>query len=43
VHALARQLGVDAPLTAAVYAILYEGRQPAAVLRDLMGRDLREE
>lgn len=43
VYALARRTGVDAPLTAAVHAILYEGQRPAAVLRNLMDRDLRDE
>ena len=42
-HMLARREGVDMPITAEVYAMLYEGKPPRAVLRDLMGRDQRHE
>lgn len=43
IHDVAQKLGVDAPLTNAVYSLLYEGQSPQAALRDLMGRTLREE
>jgi glycerol-3-phosphate dehydrogenase (NAD(P)+) len=42
-HMLARREGVDMPITAEVYAMLYEGKSPRLVLRDLMGRDPRHE
>jgi len=42
-HMLARREGVDMPITAEVYAMLYEGKAPRLVLRDLMGRDPRHE
>lgn len=42
-HMLARREGVDMPITAEVYAMLYEGKSPRLVLRDLMGRDARHE
>lgn len=43
VHELALTLGVEAPLTAAVHAILYEGQEPRAALHALMTRELRDE
>lgn len=43
VHALALQLGIDAPITAAMHCVLYEGQPPHEALRTLMSRDLREE
>ena len=43
VHELAGQLGIDAPITAAIQRILHEGQDPHAALRQLMGRDLRQE
>lgn len=43
VHALALRLGIDAPITAAMYCVLYEGQPPHDALRTLMSRDLREE
>ncbi len=42
-HALARKLGVETPVIDQVHAILYEGRAPADVLRDLFLRDPRPE
>lgn len=43
VHAMAHALNVDAPLTDAVYAILYDHCPPAEVLRELLSRRLRDE
>ena len=42
-HALARQLGVETPVIDQMHAVLYEGRSPADVLRDLFTRDPRPE
>ncbi|MCR5813499.1 MAG: NAD(P)-dependent glycerol-3-phosphate dehydrogenase [Desulfovibrio sp.] len=42
-HNLAQKLGVDAPLTEAVYEILYGQKRAETVLRDLMARRLRDE
>ena len=43
VHALALRLGIDAPITAAMHCVLYEGQAPREALKILMNRDLREE
>lgn len=43
IHEMAQKLQVEAPLTRAVYGILYKELAPPTVLRDLMSRDLREE
>lgn len=43
VHALAQKLKVDLPITAQVHAVLYEDKDPAAAVRELMTRSLREE
>lgn len=43
VHELAARLKVDAPLTAAVHQILYQGRSAREVVKSLMARTLREE
>ena len=40
---LARQLGVDMPITRAVHAILFEGLAPTFALTDLMTRDPKPE
>ncbi len=40
---LARTHGVEMPITEQMYAILYEGRQPADALRTLMARDPKPE
>ena len=42
-HALARQLEIETPVIDQVNAILYEGRAPADVLRDLFLRGPRPE
>jgi len=43
VHHLARKLGVELPLTEQVYRILYEDKDPAQAVRDLMSRELKSE
>ena len=43
VRGLAARLGVEAPLTEQVHAVLYEGRAPADALRALLEREAREE
>ena len=43
VHTLARKLGIDAPISAAVHAVLFEGQAPAAALDQLMTRTLKDE
>jgi glycerol-3-phosphate dehydrogenase (NAD(P)+) len=40
---LARRLGVDAPITREVCAILYEGKPPKQAVRDLMKREAKPE
>ena len=42
-HELARQCGVAMPITAAVHAILFEGRDPREEVIRLMTRDLKAE
>lgn len=42
-HALAGKIGVDLPITEQVYRILYEGKDPATAVRDLMTRELKAE
>jgi glycerol-3-phosphate dehydrogenase (NAD(P)+) len=42
-HALAAKVGVDMPLTAAIHAILYEGKSPRQAVSELMTRDLKHE
>ncbi|KMY68660.1 glycerol-3-phosphate dehydrogenase [Desulfocarbo indianensis] len=43
VRALAGESGVEMPLTQAVYQVIYEGRKPLEVLRELMTRELKAE
>jgi glycerol-3-phosphate dehydrogenase (NAD(P)+) len=43
VHGLAQRLGVEMPITAEIYRILYEHASPQAALRRLMTRDLKDE
>ena len=40
---LARRVGVEMPIAQAAYEVLYEGRDPHAVIVDLMGRAKRSE
>ncbi len=42
-HDLARREGVDMPITAAVHAVLYEGKPPRDLVMDLMTRSLKDE
>lgn len=42
-HRLAAREGVELPICDAVYAVLYEGSQPSAVLQSLLSRPLRAE
>lgn len=42
-RALAERLGVDMPITEQVYQVLYEGKDPRLVPRELMTRELRDE
>jgi glycerol-3-phosphate dehydrogenase (NAD(P)+) len=41
--ALAQAQGIEMPIVAAVYALLFEGLSPREALRSLMGRELRGE
>lgn len=43
VHQWAQKKNVDMPITAAVYAILFEGKDPLDALNDLMNRDPKDE
>ena len=43
VRALAKQLGVDMPITNAVAAVLFEGAQPLDMVTRLLARDPRGE
>lgn len=40
---LSEKLGVELPITEQVYKILYEGKDPAIAVRDLMSRELTDE
>ena len=42
-YELAARIGVDLPITAEVYRVLYEGKPPRQAVVDLMSRALREE
>ncbi len=42
-HELAQREGVDMPITAEVYAMLYEDKSPEAVVESLMARPMRHE
>jgi glycerol-3-phosphate dehydrogenase (NAD(P)+) len=42
-HLLAQRLGVEMPLVAAVYHILYEGLSPKKAIKKLMSRELKDE
>jgi glycerol-3-phosphate dehydrogenase (NAD(P)+) len=43
VFARARVLNIDTPILDQVYALLYEGRSPAAAMEELLGRDPKPE
>jgi glycerol-3-phosphate dehydrogenase (NAD(P)+) len=42
-HMLAQKVGVEMPITAEVYRIIYEGKDPREAVRDLMTRQLKGE
>lgn len=37
-HQLAKSYGVEMPITAELYAVLFEGKDPSKAVEDLMGR-----
>lgn len=39
----AKKMGIEVPITEAVYQVLYEGLKPSAAVFELMTRDLKEE
>ena len=43
VHDRASQMGIDMPITAAVYRVLYEGKDPRTAVNDLMLRSPKGE
>jgi len=43
VHGLAQKLKVEVPITEQVHAILYENKDPAQAVRELMSRALKDE
>ena len=43
IHSLAQRLGVDMPIVAAVYKILYEELSPKDAIKKLMTRELKDE
>ena len=42
-HDLAARYHVDMPICSQVYAILFEGKNPAEAMRELMTRELKQE
>jgi glycerol-3-phosphate dehydrogenase (NAD(P)+) len=42
-HGLCVERGIDAPILAEIYRILFEGRKPADALPVLMTRELKRE
>jgi glycerol-3-phosphate dehydrogenase (NAD(P)+) len=42
-YELAKKTGVDMPITTQVYQLLYEGKNPKAAVKELMGRELKAE
>jgi glycerol-3-phosphate dehydrogenase (NAD(P)+) len=43
VHQLAEKLGIEMPITAAVYSLLFEGKDARLMAKELMGRELKTE
>jgi glycerol-3-phosphate dehydrogenase (NAD(P)+) len=43
VYFLAKRMEVEMPISEQVYRILYEDKDPALVVRELMDRDLKHE
>lgn len=42
-HVLSQQAGVDMPIVAEIYRVLFEEKKPHEAVRDLMSRDLKQE
>ncbi|MFT8392242.1 MAG: NAD(P)H-dependent glycerol-3-phosphate dehydrogenase, partial [Sporolactobacillus sp.] len=42
-YALAAKMGVDMPITSAIYQVLFEGKQPKQAVDELMGREKKDE
>jgi glycerol-3-phosphate dehydrogenase (NAD(P)+) len=42
-HFLAKRMEVEMPISEEIYRVLYEGKEPLKVVRDLMERDLKHE
>jgi glycerol-3-phosphate dehydrogenase (NAD(P)+) len=42
-HDLARKYGVEMPITQKIYEIIYEGKDPASAVRELMTREPKDE
>ena len=40
---LAQKIGIEAPIVEQVYAIIYENKDPAAAVAELMGREAKSE
>ena len=43
VREIAREHGIDMPITEAVYDILFDGKQPSDAVRELMTRSAKQE
>jgi glycerol-3-phosphate dehydrogenase (NAD(P)+) len=43
VHALAKKLGVEMPISEMVYRVLYEGQAPRTAVSELMTREIKAE
>ena len=43
VYNMAQRLGIEMPITEAVYGILFEGKQPHDVVQELMTRSAKQE
>jgi glycerol-3-phosphate dehydrogenase (NAD(P)+) len=43
IQRLARERGVEMPITEQMVQVLYQGKSPGKALEDLMGRELKEE
>jgi glycerol-3-phosphate dehydrogenase (NAD(P)+) len=43
VHEKACRMGIEMPITAKIYQVLYEGKAPLAAVSDLMLREPRSE
>jgi glycerol-3-phosphate dehydrogenase (NAD(P)+) len=43
IHELGRRLGIEMPITASIYALLYEGKTALDAANELMGRPLKRE